>query len=162
MNLRSQRDEKYTEIFKNFTYSENINILRQDLSRMIRGGSLTRKQRLGAIFDMAYQTEYANTKDADRVRRIFDDDEEDETLMNILDSYNTHKSYLKLKNELAEYMQEALDASKQTFKDVKAAISEFVAQGMLTQQDADLLNELHSEQNLHLQAAWEAYTLMLD
>lgn len=162
VNLRSQRDEEYTKIFKNFTYSENINQLRQDLTRMIRDGSLTRKQRLSAIFDMAYQTEYANTKDAEQVRRLFDDDQGDETLMNILDSYNTHKSYLKLKNELAEYLQEALDTGKQAFKDIKSAISDFLAQGMLMHQDAELLYELHSQQNVHLQAAWEAYTLMLD
>jgi len=82
--------------------------------------------------------------------------------MNILDSYNTHKSYLKLKNELADYLQEVLATGAQTFRDINAAVSDFLAQGILTQQDADLLYELHSQQNLHLQAAWEAYTLMND
>jgi len=56
---------------------------------------------LEAVFDMVYQTDFINAKEGDALLEAFENDENPE-ILDILESFQKHNDYLRLKNEITD------------------------------------------------------------
>lgn len=54
-----------------------------------------------AVFDMVYQTDFINAKEGDALLEAFENDENPE-ILDILESFQKHNDYLRLKNEITD------------------------------------------------------------
>ena len=130
------------------------------LSNRFLARTRTFEDRVVEVFKLAYQTDFNDNETGAILKSAFEE-EKDPELLQILENYLSHNDYLKLKNEMTDFAhQKGSQEQPPAFNSLADAIIIFKDQGHITEEDAEILLGLESQNNRKLMSVWNAFQVI--
>jgi len=119
---------------------------------------LSKEQVEQVFYEILYDSFKTNDDKERFLRHQFE--AENPQLLDLLSSQLQNKDVAKLRSQVSQYLLENLGPDH--FKNLKDAINGLHKKSYISTEDRDLIRELSFNDDKHLLAAWDAYTLMHD